>query len=129
MDTPAATYQSIPIDQITPSMHQARKDFNEEALKGLAESLKQEGLIEPIVVRQSNGGFELIAGERRWRAAKLLNWATIEAKIIQPVNEASAASKGLVENLQREDLNPIEEAEGFADQNKMDPVYWTHDEI
>jgi ParB family chromosome partitioning protein len=71
----------------------------------------------------------LIAGERRLRAVKSLGWTAIEARIIEVPSEASASAKGLVENLQRQDLNPIEEAEGFSALNQMDPKYWTQEQI
>ncbi len=124
-----AVYQSLPIDNIRPAAHQARKTFDEDSIKALAESIRQEGLIEPIIVRQVGDGYELISGERRLRASKLLGLKTIEAKIIQTGSEAEAAAKGMVENLQREDLNPIEEAEGFAELNRLDPGYWNQPKI
>ncbi len=130
------TIQAIPLNQIQPSPFQARKDFDPEALQGLAESMKQEGLLNPIVVRRLGdlptgqaGTFELISGERRWRAAKLLGWETIEAKIIETESDAEAAAKGLVENLQREDLNPMEEAEGFQMLQQLDQKGWTLERI
>ena len=123
-----ATYQSIPLAQITPSPYQARKYFDEESLRGLSESMRHEGLIEPIVVRAVDIGYQLISGERRLRAAKLLGWEEIEAKIIGTVSEAEAAAKGLIENIQRQDLNPIEEAEGFLELKKLD-AYWTQGQI
>jgi ParB family transcriptional regulator, chromosome partitioning protein len=122
-------FQLIQISMTKPSPYQARKAFDEEALKGLAESMKHEGLLEPIIVRKAGDGYEVIAGERRLRAAKLLGWTTIEAKIIEPINEAATAAKGLVENIQKENLNPIEEAEGFDALNKLDPNYWTQEQI
>jgi ParB family chromosome partitioning protein len=153
-----SNFQTIPVDQIAPAPHQARKVFDEKALKGLAESMRQEGLLQPITVRlipearrggqlsalstgsdanRSDGQgaqlcaptYELISGERRLRAAKMLGWPAIDAKIIQTVSEGEAAAKGLIENLQREDLNPIEEARGFEDLNQLDPVYWTQEQI
>jgi ParB/RepB/Spo0J family partition protein len=148
----SATYQSIPVDQIIPSRHQVRKDLTEESVRSLAESLKQEGQLMPIIVRRQGdtgtGGqgenavspslpvsqsprpiYELVVGERRWRAAKLLGWKEIDARIIGTVSEAEAAAKGMVENLQREDLDPIEEAQGLADLNRLDPGYWTQAKI
>jgi len=124
-----AELKLIALDRITPSPHQARESFDEAGIKALAESMKQEGLLEPILVRQVNGAYELISGERRLRAAKLLGWETIEAKVIQTSSDADAAAKGLVENLQREDLNPIEEAEGFQTLNLLDPKTWTQERI
>lgn len=131
VDVPAVAYQSIPLDHIQASPYQARKEFDEENLKGLAESMRHEGLIEPIVVRRldtSGTRFELISGERRLRAAKMLEWATIEAKVISTVSEAEASAKGLIENIQREDLNPIDEAEGFRALKDLDS-YWTQEKI
>ena len=87
--------KSLPIAQILPSPHQARKSFDTENLRGLAESMKQEGLLNPVVVRKVAAGYELISGERRLRAAKLLGWPTLEAKVIGTVSEAEAAAKGL----------------------------------
>lgn len=132
-----ATFQQIPIRLIVPSPHQARKHFDEENLWKLAESLRQEGLIQPITVRRllptagdrEEPGYELVSGERRLRAAKLLNWESIEARVISVISEGEVAAKGLIENLQRENLNPIEEAEGFLQLNTVDPTYWTHERI
>ena len=134
---PASKLQLISIALIKPSPHQARKLFDEENLWKLAESLRQEGLIQPITVRQllpmagdrEDPGFELVSGERRLRAAKLLGWTMIEARIISVISEGEVAAKGLIENLQREDLNPIEESEGFLQLNNVDPTYWTHERI
>ena len=128
-ETTAAIFQSIPLDNIRPAAHQARKNFDDESLKALAESMKQEGLLQPISVRQAGEQFELISGERRLRAAKLLGWPAIDAKIVQTVSEAEAAAKGLVENLQRDDLNPLEEAEGFQALLDLKDSHWTQDQI
>ena len=126
----------IPVNRILPSRHQARKNFDEEGLKGLAESIQKEGLLEPVMVRaipapQGSDGewYELVYGERRFRACKLLGRDTIEAIITTVASEAASAAKGLVENLQREGINPIEEAEGFAHLNQLDPGYWTQEQI
>lgn len=146
----------IPIHAILPSPYQARRLFDEDSLLALAESMKQEGLIQPITVRPvvqriSEAAadplnevdivisppvslaipplYELVSGERRLRAAKLLGWKTIEARVITVISEGEAAAKGLIENLQRADLNPVEEAEGFALLNRVDPSYWTQERI
>jgi ParB family chromosome partitioning protein len=121
--------KAIPLSQIHPSPHQARKTFDTDNLRGLAESMKQEGLMNPVVVRKVAAGYELISGERRLRAAKLLGWHALEAKVIGTVSEAEAAAKGLIENIQREDLNTIEEAEGYKELNRLDPKYWTQNKI
>jgi ParB family chromosome partitioning protein len=111
---PAAQgYQDIQVHLVEPSPYQARREIASEQLAELAESIRSEGLLQPIVVRRQGERFQLIAGERRWRAFQLLNIRSIPARIVE-ASDASAASIGLIENLQREGLNPIEEALGFA---------------
>ena len=127
--TKTVIIESIPIEKIRSSRHQARKVFPEAGIIGLSGSIKLEGLIQPVTVRPVDGGWELISGERRLLAVKRLGWKTIEARIIQPVSEGEVAAKGLIENLQRENLNPMEEAEGLAELNRLDPVYWTQAKI
>jgi len=109
----ALGFQEILITQIEPSPYQARKEISEEQLRELSESIRNEGLLQPIVVRKVGDKFQLIAGERRWRAFQLLKLKVIPARIAE-ANNASAATLGLIENLQREGLNPMEEALGFA---------------
>jgi ParB family chromosome partitioning protein len=98
---------------IVPSPYQARREIPAEQLKELAESIRAEGLLQPIVVRKLADKYELIAGERRWRAFQQLKIKVIPARLVEASN-ASAAALGLIENLQREGLNPIEEAHGYA---------------
>ena len=88
------TIQWIPVDQIRPSAHQVRKDFDEEGIKSLSESIEKEGLIQPITLRKVENGYELIAGERRLRAIKSLGRGTIEARVVDVPSEASASAKG-----------------------------------
>jgi len=109
----APGYLEIAIHLIVPSPYQARREIPAEQLAELAESIRAEGLLQPIVVRKQADKFELIAGERRWRAFQQLKIKTIPARIVEASN-ASAAALGLIENLQREGLNPIEEAHGYA---------------
>ncbi len=104
--------ESLPLETIFTSPHQMRKHFDPLALRDLARSMKQEGLIQPITVRKVGNAYELVVGERRLRAAQILGWATIDARIID-VSDEDAAVKGLIENLQRADLSPIEEARGY----------------
>jgi ParB family chromosome partitioning protein len=106
--------KSIPIAQISRNPFQPRQEFNAEDLAELQESLKASGLLQPITVRRRPGkdGFELIAGERRLRAATKLGWKEIPA-IIKEIDDKTILTLALVENLQRTDLNPIEEAEGY----------------
>lgn len=103
----------IAIDRVVPNPHQPRKDFHEGSLRELADSILAEGLLQPIVVRRKEDRFELIAGERRWRACQLLKLKGIPARVLE-ASETSSAVLSLIENLQREDLNPIEEALGYA---------------
>jgi ParB family chromosome partitioning protein len=116
--TPAAAapvpgYQEIPVHVVEPSPYQARREIPAEQLNELAESIRSEGLLQPIVVRKQGEKFQLIAGERRWRAFQLLKIKVIPARIVE-ASDASSAALGLIENLQREGLNPIEEAHGYA---------------
>lgn len=109
----APGYQEIPLSAVEPSPYQARREIPAEQLNELAESIRAEGLLQPIVVRKVGGKFQLIAGERRWRAFQQLKIKSIPARIVEASN-ASSAALGLIENLQREGLNPIEEAHGYA---------------
>jgi len=109
---PTQSVVLIPLDNITPSSLQTRRDFDETALSELAESIKQKGVLQPILVRKTDNGFELIAGERRFRAAKLAGLNSIPA-IIHAADDMATLELMLIENLQREDLNPIDEAYGY----------------
>lgn len=118
----SAYYASIPVGDIEPNPHNPRREFAEAELRELADSIKAQGLLQPIAVRdlgeQREGGtarFRLVAGERRWRAHQLVGVPSIEAKVFSGVDDARAGEMALVENLQRHGLNPMEEAEGFAD--------------
>jgi ParB family transcriptional regulator, chromosome partitioning protein len=109
----APGYQEVAVHQIEPSPYQARREITPEQLSELAESIRSEGLLQPVVVRKAGDKYQLIAGERRWRAFQLLKIKTIPARVVEASN-ASSAALGLIENLQREGLNPIEEAHGYA---------------
>ena len=102
----------IDINKIEPNKNQPRRYFDEESLLELAESLKNYGVIQPIVVKKVDDYYELIAGERRFRAAKIAGLTKLPA-VIKDLDKAAAFEVALVENLQRKDLNPIEEAESF----------------
>jgi ParB family chromosome partitioning protein len=106
-------YMEISILAVEPSRHQPRRSFEDSALRDLADSIRSEGLLQPIVVRQAGDKFLLIAGERRWRACQLLGLKTIAARMVE-ATDASAAVMTMIENLQRADLNPVEEALGYA---------------
>ena len=103
----------IELASIVPSPLQPRKDFRREALQELVDSIRQHGIIQPLIVRQSGARFELIAGERRFRAAQEIGLITVPA-IIRTANDLEVLELSLIENLQRADLNPIEEAQGYA---------------
>ena len=102
----------IRLDAIAPNPHQPRRQMDESSIAELAASLKSTGLVQPIVVRQVDGGYQLIAGERRWRAAKLAGLSTLPA-IVRDVDSFTQAQMALVENIQREDLNPIDRAQSY----------------
>ena len=121
-----ASLVEIPVEQIVPNRRQPRTDFDDANLQALAGSIKQSGLMQPIMVRPRAGGFELIAGERRWRAAKLIGMTVIPA-VVRSLSDQDAAELALVENIQREDLNPMERA--FALQRLAGEFSMTHQQI
>jgi ParB family transcriptional regulator, chromosome partitioning protein len=104
----------VPIEQIHPNPRQPRKRFEHEATAGLADSLRSQGVIQPVVLRpRLEGGYQLIAGERRWRAAREAALATVPA-VIREADDRETLLLGLVENVARENLSPVEEARGYA---------------
>lgn len=108
-----AGFIEISIATIEPNKHQPRRSFDEASLRELADSIRSEGLMQPVIVRALGGKYQLIAGERRLRACQLLGLKVIPARVIE-AGDASSAVMALIENLQRADLNPIEEALGYA---------------
>ena len=104
----------IKLNDIKPNASQPRKTFNEEALADLADSIREHGVIQPILLRPAKKGYELVAGERRWRAARLAGLKEVPA-IVRDLDERTNAFYALIENMQREDLNAIEEAEGIKE--------------
>jgi len=103
---------SIPLDKIKANKFQPRAEFNKQALDDLAASIKEKGFIQPVIVRSQQDGYELIAGERRFRAAKMLNLNEVPA-IIKDVSDIDSLELSIIENVQREDLNPIDQAKAF----------------
>ena len=101
------------IDEIYPNRFQPRNYFDDEKLAELVASIKAHGVLQPVVVQKADSGFELIVGERRWRASKKLNLKKIPA-VIREVNDAQSLEIAIIENIHRQDLNPIEEAEAYA---------------
>jgi|AntRauTorcE11897_2_1112592.scaffolds.fasta_scaffold00016_87 ParB family chromosome partitioning protein len=116
--------QEIDLSKIYANVNQPRKNFNEEALKELSDSIKNHGVIQPIIVVPKESGYMVIAGERRWRAAKLANLSAIPA-IVKNYSDKQIKEVSIIENLQREDLNPIEAA--TAIKKLMDEYGWTQD--
>ena len=108
----SGSVREIDIGLIYPNPNQPRSHFDVTAIDELAESIRERGVISPILVRPVDGGYQLIAGERRWRAAQQAQLHTIPA-MIKAIDDASSAEISLIENIQREDLNAIEEAEGY----------------
>jgi len=102
----------IDIDRVQRGKYQPRQVFDQESLQELAESIRVQGIVQPIVVRTEGSHFELVAGERRWRAAQLAGLQKVPA-VIRELDAKSAAAIGLIENIQREDLNPLEQAQAF----------------
>jgi len=128
-ETPAAKdeLRQVPIDQLQRGKYQPRTHMNTEALEELAASIKAQGVVQPIVVRPlSAGNYEIIAGERRWRAAQLAGLETVPAVVRQIPDEAAIAI-ALIENIQRENLNPVEEANAFT--RLIDEFHMTHQQV
>ena len=106
-------YQTLPIYKVEPNPDQPRRDFDEEELQALADSINEHGIIQPLTVRElPNGYYQIIAGERRWRAARLAGLPEVPVVIIE-ADDKKAMELALIENLQRQDLNPVEEALGY----------------
>ena len=122
----AAGILEIPLQDISPNPKQPRKDFDINSLNNLAGSLKKSGVIQPVVVRKVGSGYQLIVGERRWRAAKLAGLERIPA-VVREVSDVESLELALVENLLREDLNPIEEAEAY--QRLLAEFGWTQEDL
>ena len=116
----------LPVAKLVPNPNQPRKTFNEESLKELAESIQEHGIIQPLVVKKSGNDYVIIAGERRYRAAKMARLTEVPA-VIRDLNEMTTSEISLIENLQREDLNAIEEAEAIKE--LMEAYNLTQDEI
>lgn len=102
----------VRITDIEPNANQPRKSFDDEKLAALAESIKQHGVVQPLIVQQDGDSYRIVAGERRWRAARLAGLETVPV-IVRDLSDRQVMEVALIENLQREDLNPIEEAEAY----------------
>lgn len=102
----------IGVEEISPNPYQPRQDFGAEGLAELAASIREHGVVQPVIVRRRGVGYELVAGERRWRAARLAGLRSIPA-VVRELSDGEAAMIALIENVQREDLNPLEEAQAY----------------
>jgi ParB family chromosome partitioning protein len=118
--------RQIPLQEIRPNPYQPRHQFDETALADLSASLESAGLLQPVVVRPANGGFELIAGERRVRAAERLGWTEIGA-VVRDVDDRTLLTLALIENLQRDALSPIDEARGY--QRLVEEFHVSHGDV
>lgn len=121
------TENELPINEIIPNRDQPRKTFDEAALEELAQSIKQHGVLQPLLVRPfPSGGYQLVAGERRWRACRIAGLNKVPV-VIKELTDTETMEIAIIENLQREDLNPIEEAEGL--QALIDKCGYTQEEV
>jgi ParB family chromosome partitioning protein len=118
--------RDLPVAAIRPNPYQPRTSFNEQELQDLANSIGASGLLQPIVVRPKDAGFELIAGERRWRAVQRLGWASVPA-VVKEADDRTLLTLALIENLQRDNLSPIDEALGY--QRLMDEFQVAQTEV
>jgi len=111
-EKPAASYFECDIDRIHPNPYQPRREFAEKEMADLAESIKAQGVLQPMLVRESKGGYELIAGERRLRAARIAGVYKVPV-VLKDITNAELIEISIIENIQRENLNPMEEAEAY----------------
>ncbi len=121
-----AGIDTIPVAEVSPNPMQPRKYFDEEALSTLADSIRELGVLQPILVRPTGAGYEIIAGERRWRAAKRVGLTAIPA-LVRDVDDTISLEQAIVENVQRSDLNPLEEASAY--QQLIEDFNLTHDQV
>lgn len=124
--TEADTLLEVAVEEIEPNPNQPRKAFSSKALDELAASIRASGVIQPVIVRRQGSGYQLVAGERRWRAARQVGLARVPA-IVREVTDAESLELALVENLLREDLNPMEEAEAYD--KLLARFGWTQEEL
>jgi len=126
LDTDVGGLEDLPVASIQPNRFQPRDHFDEEALGSLADSIREVGVLQPVLVRPVGEGYELIAGERRWRAARRVGLQTIPA-LVRETDDATALEHALVENLHRDDLNPLEEAAAY--QQLIEDFGLTHEAV
>ncbi|WP_294949869.1 ParB/RepB/Spo0J family partition protein [Sulfurivirga sp.] len=126
LHTTAQRIETLPVDQLQPGRYQPRRQFDQLALDTLADSIRTQGVVQPIVVRPVETGYEIIAGERRWRAAQQAGLKEVPV-IVRQADDQQTLALALIENLQREDLNPIEQAQGLA--RLIDEFALTHEQL
>jgi ParB family chromosome partitioning protein len=124
--SPHANFIDLPLDHLTPGQFQPRRVFKETELNELSDSIKEQGVLQPLIVRKIETNYEIIAGERRWRAARIAGLTKVPV-IVREVDDATALAVALIENLQRQDLNPLEEAEAL--ERLVTEFSITHDEV
>ncbi|MCL2100178.1 MAG: ParB/RepB/Spo0J family partition protein [Fibromonadales bacterium] len=124
LEKPGASTK-ISIELIEPNPFQPRKAFDEESLQELAESIKQHGILEPVLLRKNAGRYQIVSGERRVRAAKIVGFSEVEARIFDLLSDKTMAEWAIIENIQREDLNPMETANAY--QQLLDSYGYTHE--
>lgn len=107
--TAGASLRDMALDELKPGRYQPRRNMSEEGLESLAQSIRAQGIVQPLVVRDTGDGYEIVAGERRWRAARMAELETVPV-VVREVEDATAMAVALIENIQREDLNPLEES-------------------
>jgi len=117
---------NLELNRIVPQLNQPRKNFEDEALQELVDSIKEHGVLQPVLVRPKDDCYEIIAGERRWRAAQLAGLESLPA-LVKEIDDIQAAEISLVENLQREDLSAIEEAQAFK--NLLEHYQYTQEQV
>ena len=122
----AGGYQELPVSTIRPNRYQPREHFGEEQLSALADSIREVGVLQPVLVRPADDGYELIAGERRWRAARRAGLQAIPA-LIRTTDDAATLEHALVENVHRADLNALEEAAAY--QQLIEDFHLTHEQV
>jgi ParB family chromosome partitioning protein len=126
LESPTSNVQELPIGSIVANPRQPRKAFDDNTLRDLAQSLKRSGLLQPVVVRRHGQQFQIVVGERRWRAAGMAGMSHIPA-VVREATDAETLELALVENLLREDLNPMEEAEAY--QRLLGEFDWTQEDL
>ena len=126
LESPTSNVQELPVDSIVANPRQPRKAFDDNSLRDLAQSLKRSGVLQPVVVRRHGQQFQIVVGERRWRAAGMAGMSHIPA-VVREATDAETLELALVENLLREDLNPMEEAEAY--QRLLGEFDWTQEDL